>query len=54
MARRVSAPIRVQSAESRLRPLPGHLSVREAREAYLEENGFTVAGYDASDRGYAS
>ena len=28
-------------------PLPGTLSVREAREVYLRENGFTMEGYDA-------
>ena len=28
-------------------PLPDTLSVREAREVYLGENGFTMEGYDA-------
>jgi hypothetical protein len=33
--------------ETRLRPLPADLSVRAARDAYLEENGFSVETYDA-------
>ena len=31
----------------RARPLPADWTVRRARDAYLEENGFTVAAYDA-------
>jgi hypothetical protein len=31
---------------SRQHPLPASLRVREARDAYLSENGFTVAAYD--------
>jgi hypothetical protein len=31
----------------RLRPLSGELSVRTARDLYLDENGFTLATYDA-------
>jgi hypothetical protein len=33
--------------EMRLRPLPADLRVRAARDAYLEENGFSVEIYDA-------
>lgn len=31
----------------RERPFPAHWTVREARDAYLHENGFTVDAYDA-------
>ena len=33
---------------SRAEPLPATLTVREARDAYLQENGFTVEAYEAS------
>ncbi len=29
------------------RPLPAELTVRQGRDAYLAENGFTLAGYEA-------
>ena len=32
---------------SRNQPLPAQLSVREARDAYLAENGFSIEAYDA-------
>jgi hypothetical protein len=32
---------------SRQRPLPAELGVEQARDAYLAENGFTLAGYEA-------
>jgi hypothetical protein len=32
---------------SRERPLPAHWTVREGRDAYLAENGFRLADYDA-------
>ncbi|MBX3232183.1 MAG: hypothetical protein KIT84_19290 [Labilithrix sp.] len=37
----------VYSHSENRRPLPSSLSVRAARDAYLEENGFDVGGYTA-------
>ncbi|MCW5834269.1 MAG: hypothetical protein KIS78_17860 [Labilithrix sp.] len=34
--------------KSRATPFPPHWTVREARDAYLAENGFTVEAYDAT------
>lgn len=34
-------------SSDRNQPLPATLAVRTARQAYLDENGFTVAAYDA-------
>ena len=36
------------SEPSRARPLPAEWTVERGRDAYLAENGFSVAGYDAA------
>lgn len=37
----------METRDPRQRPLPADWTVEQARDAYLAENGFTLAGYDA-------